>query len=106
FHGRTTTVISFSTEEGYRKGFGPYTPGFKHVPFGDVVALEAAITPNTAAFITEPIQGEAGIVTPPEGWLKQVRAICKKHNVLLILDEVQSGLGRTGKMFAFQHEID
>ncbi|MCC7259968.1 MAG: ornithine--oxo-acid transaminase [Alphaproteobacteria bacterium] len=106
FHGRTTTIISFSSDEEYKQGFGPFTPGFKDVPFGDITALEAAITPNTCAFLTEPIQGEAGIVLPPEGWLKQVQALCRKHNVLLITDEIQSGLGRTGKLFAFQHEID
>lgn len=106
FHGRTTTIIGFSSEPLYREGFGPFAPGFKEIPFGDAEALEKAITPNTAAFLTEPVQGEAGIIVPPEGWLKKVQAICKKHNVLLILDEVQTGLARTGKMFAFQHEID
>lgn len=104
FHGRTTTVISFSTEPDYRKNFGPFTPGFRAVPFGDLKAIEASITPNTAAVLIEPIQGEAGIKTPPTGFLRDLRAICDKHNVLLILDEVQSGLGRTGKMFCFQHE--
>ncbi len=104
FHGRTTTIISFSTEPDYRKGFGPFTPGFVHVPFGDAAAIEKAITPNTAGIIMEPIQGEAGIVVPPDGYLKKIREICTKHNILFILDEVQSGLGRTGKMFAFQHE--
>jgi len=104
FHGRTTTVISFSTELEYQRGFGPLTPGFKAIPFGDARALKEAITPNTCAFLVEPIQGEAGIIVPPKGWLKEVREICTKNNVLLILDEVQSGLGRTGKMFAFQHE--
>jgi len=104
FHGRTTTIISFSTEPLYQKDFGPLTPGFKAIPFGDAEALERAITPNTCAFLVEPIQGEAGIIVPPEGWLSDIRQICTKHNVLLILDEVQSGLGRTGKMFAFQHE--
>jgi len=104
FHGRTTTIISFSTDESTRKDFGPFTAGFKTVPFGDAKALEAAITPNTCAFLVEPIQGEAGIIVPPAGWLKDVAAICKKHNVLLILDEIQSGLGRTGKMFAFEHD--
>jgi ornithine--oxo-acid transaminase len=104
FHGRTTTVISFSTIAEYKKDFGPLTPGFKAIPFGDAKALEEAITPNTCAFLVEPIQGEAGIIVPPEGWQKEIRRICTKHNVLLILDEVQSGLGRTGKMFAFQHE--
>ncbi len=104
FHGRTTTVISFSTEPDYRKNFGPFTPGFRAVPFGDLKAIEASITPNTAAVLIEPIQGEAGIKTPPAGFLRDLRALCDKHNVLLILDEVQSGLGRTGKMFAYQHE--
>lgn len=104
FHGRTTTIISFSTEPDYQKDFGPLTPGFKAIPFGDAQALEAAITPNTCAFIVEPIQGESGVIVPPAGWLKEVRRICTKHNVLLILDEIQSGLGRTGKMFCHQHE--
>jgi len=104
FHGRTTTVISFSSEPKYRKGFGPFTPGFRHIPFGDAEALEKAITPNTCAFLVEPMQGEAGIIVPPKGWLLRVREICTRHNVLLILDEVQTGLGRTGKMFAFGHE--
>ena len=106
FHGRTTTIISFSSDEEYKEGFGPFTPGFREVPFGDAQALEGAITENTCAFIVEPMQGEAGIIIPPKGWLKEVQAICKKHNVLLILDEIQCGLGRTGKTFAFQHEID
>ncbi len=104
FHGRTTTVVSFSTEEDYRKGFGPFTPGFRVIPFGDVKALEEAITPNTAAFLVEPIQGEAGIIIPPDGFLTEAYNICKKNNVLFILDEIQSGLGRAGKMFAFQYE--
>lgn len=104
FHGRTTTIISFSSDDEYKKDFGPFTPGFKIVPYGDTKALEAAITPNTVAFLVEPMQGEAGIVMPPKGWLKDVAAICKKHNVLLILDEIQTGLGRTGKLFAFQHD--
>lgn len=104
FHGRTTTVISFSSDEEYRRGFGPFTPGFKLVPFGDAKAFEKAITPNTCAFLVEPIQGEAGIRIPPAGYLSQVAEICKKHKILLILDEIQSGLGRTGKMFAFEHE--
>ncbi len=104
FHGRTTTVISFSSEPLYQKDFGPLTPGFKIIPFGDAKALEEAITPNTCAFLVEPIQGEAGIIVPPKGWLTDIRRICTEKNVLLILDEVQSGLGRAGKMFAFQHE--
>ena len=96
FSGRTTTVISFSSEAQYRDGFGPFTPGFVTVPFGDSAALERAITPNTAAFLVEPIQGEAGIVLPPAGYLKRAREICSRHNVLLICDEVQTGMGRTG----------
>jgi ornithine--oxo-acid transaminase len=104
FHGRTTTVISFSTEPDYREGFGPFTPGFRAVPFGDLAAVERAITPDTVAVLVEPIQGEAGIIVPPAGFLTGLRRICDAHNVLLILDEVQSGLGRTGAWFAFQHE--
>jgi ornithine--oxo-acid transaminase len=106
FHGRTTTIISFSSEPSYKDGFGPLTTGFITIPFGDADALEAAITPDVCAFLVEPIQGEGGIIIPPAGWLKKVQKICKKNNVLLILDEVQTGLGRSGKMFAFQHEID
>jgi ornithine--oxo-acid transaminase len=104
FHGRTTTVISFSTEPDYREGFGPFTPGFRAVPFGDLAAVERAITPDTVAVLVEPIQGEAGIIVPPAGFLIGLRRICDAHNVLLILDEVQSGLGRTGAWFAFQYE--
>ena len=104
FHGRTTTIISFSSEPDYRDGFGPFTPGFRSVPFGDLAALEQAITPETAAVLVEPIQGEAGIIIPPAGWLNGVRRLCDAYNVLLILDEVQSGLGRTGAWFAFEHE--
>lgn len=104
FHGRTTTIISFSTEDSYRSGFDPFTPGFVHVNFGDEKDLEKAITPNTCAFIVEPIQGEAGIIVPHQDYLKNVKKICEKNNVLLIVDEVQSGLCRTGKMFAFQHD--
>jgi len=104
FHGRTTTIISFSTEPDYRKNFGPFTPGFRPVPFDDIKAVEAAITPNTAAIMFEPIQGEAGIKVPREGFLKELRDLCDRKNVLLILDEVQSGLGRTGRMFCYQHE--
>ncbi|MCX6560262.1 MAG: ornithine--oxo-acid transaminase [Candidatus Aminicenantes bacterium] len=104
FHGRTTTVISFSTEPAYRKDFGPFTPGFPIVPFNDAEALERAITPNTAAFLVEPIQAEAGILIPNPGYLKKVREICTRRNVLFIADEIQTGLGRTGKLFAFQHE--
>jgi ornithine--oxo-acid transaminase len=104
FAGRTTTIVGFSSEAQYRDGFGPYTPGFARVPFGDAAALEAAITPHTAAFIVEPIQGEAGIVVPPAGYLKAVREICTRHDVLMICDEVQTGLGRTGRMLACDHE--
>jgi len=104
FHGRTVTIVGFSTEEQYRDGFGPFTPGFVTIPYGDTNALEAAITPNTVAFLVEPIQGEAGIVLPPDGYLKQVRQICDRHNVLLIADEIQTGLGRTGQLFACDWE--
>jgi ornithine--oxo-acid transaminase len=104
FHGRTVTVISFSTEPLYRKDFGPFTPGFKVIPFGDAEALEKAITPNTAAFLVEPIQAEAGILIPTPGYLSKVREICSKNNVLFIADEIQTGLGRTGKLFAWEHE--
>ncbi|WP_372663526.1 ornithine--oxo-acid transaminase [Cohnella sp.] len=100
FHGRTITVTSFSSEPSYREDFGPFTPGFILVPYGDIAALEAAITPNTAAFLVEPIQGEAGIVIPPEGYMSQAAALCKQHNVLLMADEIQTGFGRTGKRFA------
>ena len=104
FHGRTTTVISFSSEPQYKANFGPLTPGFKIIPFGDTSALENAITPNTAAFLVEPVQGEAGIIFPPEGYLSKCAEICKKNNVLLICDEIQTGLGRTGKLLACDHE--
>jgi ornithine--oxo-acid transaminase len=104
FHGRTVTIVSFSTDEQYRDGFGPFTPGFKIIPFGDAAALRDAITPETCAFLVEPIQGEAGIVIPPAGFLKEAAAICREHRVLLIADEIQSGLGRTGKLFAYMHE--
>jgi ornithine--oxo-acid transaminase len=104
FHGRTITIISFSPEEQYRDGFGPFTPGFELIPFGDAAALEAAITPNTVAFMVEPIQGEGGVVVPPQGYLKKAREICDRHNILLITDEIQSGLGRTGKLLAAEHE--
>ena len=104
FHGRTVTIVSFSTDEQYRDGFGPFTPGFKVIPFGDARALREAITPNTCAFLVEPIQGEAGIVIPPEGFLREASAICRKNDVLLMADEIQSGLGRTGKLFAYMHE--
>jgi len=104
FHGRTTTVISFSTEPLYKDDFGPFTPGFKVVPYGDLAAFEAAITPNTAAFLVEPIQGEAGVLIPPDGYLKGAMELCKKNNVLLMADEIQTGLGRTGKLFASEYE--
>jgi ornithine--oxo-acid transaminase len=104
FHGRTTTIVGFSSEPAYRDGFGPFAPGFRAVPFGDLAALERAITPDTVAVLVEPIQGEAGIIVPPKGWLAGVRQLCTTNHVLLILDEVQSGLGRTGAWFAFQHE--
>src|SRR5207237_8381332 len=104
FAGRTTTIVGFSSEAQYRDGFGPFAPGFASVPFGDAAALEAAITPHTAAFIVEPIQGEAGIVVPPPGYLKAVREICTRHDVLMICDEVQTGLGRTGRLLASDHE--
>ncbi len=104
FAGRTTTIVGFSTEAQYRDGFGPFAPGFSAVPFGDAQALEAAITPHTAAFIVEPIQGEAGIIVPPPGYLRAVREICTRHNILMICDEVQTGLGRTGALLACDHE--
>jgi ornithine--oxo-acid transaminase len=104
FHGRTISIVSFSTDEQYRDGFGPFTPGFKIIPFGDAAALRAAITPNTCAFLVEPIQGEAGIVIPPAGFLKEAAKLCQENRVLLMLDEIQSGLGRTGKLFAYMHE--
>jgi ornithine--oxo-acid transaminase len=104
FHGRTVTIISFSTEPSYRNDFGPFTPGFVVVKYGDAAALEKAITPNTAAVMLEPIQGEAGVIVPPPGYLKQVAEICKQNNVLFIADEIQTGLARTGKLFACQHE--
>jgi len=104
FHGRTTTVISFSSEDAYKKGFGPLTPGFVEVEYGDAEALKSAITPNTCAFLFEPIQGEAGVNVPPEGYLKKVREICSENQVLMVDDEIQTGFGRTGKRFCYQHE--
>ncbi len=104
FHGRTTTIVSFSTEEFYREMFGPFTPGFKIVPFGDAEAVKAAITPNTAAVMLEPIQGENGVIIPPDGYLRQVADACKENNILFIADEIQTGLCRTGKWFATQYE--
>ncbi len=104
FHGRTLMIVGFSTDPTARGGFGPFAPGFKVIPFGDADALEAAITPNTVGFLVEPIQGEAGVIIPPDGYLKAVREICSRHNVMLILDEIQTGLGRTGKLLAEEHE--
>ena len=104
FHGRTSTIVGFSSEEQYREGFGPYADGFVSIPFRDTEALEKAITPETAAFLVEPIQGEAGIIMPPEGYLTEALRICRKHNVLMVVDEVQTGLGRTGKVLAVHHE--
>ena len=104
FHGRTITIISFSTDAQYRDGFGPFTPGFKIVPYGDAGAVIDAITPNTCAFLVEPIQGEAGIVVPPAGFLQETWEACRRNNVLFMADEIQSGLGRTGKLFTYMHE--
>ena len=104
FHGRTTTIVGFSSEEQYREDFGPFTPGFTLVDFGDLDALRVAITPNTVALLVEPIQAEAGIIVPPAGYLAAARALCRERNVLFVLDEIQTGLGRTGKMFAYDHE--
>ena len=104
FHGRTTTIVGFSTEPQYREDFGPFCGGFVHVPYGDARALEAAITPETAAFLVEPVQGEAGIVVPPEGYLAECARICRERGVLLLVDEVQTGLGRTGRILACEHE--
>lgn len=104
FHGRTITIVGFSTDPTARSGFGPFTPGFKVIPFGDSAALEAAITPNTVGFMVEPIQGEAGVIIPPNGYLGEVKEICNRRNVTLIFDEIQTGLGRTGKLLADRHE--
>ena len=104
FHGRTISVISWSSEAQYKEGFGPLTPGFKVVPFGDAAAVEKAITPNTCAIIVEPIQGEGGVIVPPQGYLTKLRELCTRHNVLMVADEVQTGLGRTGKLFACNWE--
>jgi ornithine--oxo-acid transaminase len=104
FHGRTVTIISFSSEEAYRNDFGPFTPGFNVIPYGDASILSEEITPNTAAVLIEPIQGEAGVIVPPDGYLQDIREICTQNNVLLIADEIQTGLGRTGKLFACDHE--
>ena len=100
FHGRTTTIVSFSTEEAYRDGFGPLTPGFVSIPYGDVEALKSAITSNTAAFMVEPIQGEGGVVVPPDGYIRETAALCRENHVLFVADEIQTGLGRSGRMFA------
>ena len=104
FHGRTITIVSFSTEPLYKDAFGPHTPGFVTVPYGDVKAIEKAITPNTAAILIEPIQGEAGVIVPPPGYLQAIADLCRKHDMLFIADEIQTGLGRTGKLFACDHE--
>ncbi|MCA9949355.1 MAG: ornithine--oxo-acid transaminase [Anaerolineales bacterium] len=104
FAGRTTTIISFSSEPQYKADFGPLTPGFKLIPYGDAAALEAAITPNTVAFLVEPIQGEGGVVVPPDGYLRAAAGVCARHNVLFVADEIQTGFGRTGKLFGCDHE--
>ena len=104
FHGRTTTIVSFSADPEYRFGFGPFTPGFRILPYGDIEAVKAAMNPNVAAILVEPIQGEAGIVSPPAGFLRQLRELTTAHRALLMVDEIQSGLGRTGKIFCFEHE--
>ena len=103
FHGRTITIVGFSTDPTARTGFGPFTPGFKIIPFGDADALEEAITPHTVGFLVEPIQGEAGVIIPPDGYLQSAREICSRNNVVLVLDEIQTGLGRTGKLLAEEH---
>ena len=104
FHGRTTTVVGFSSEKSYKRHFGPFTPGFKLIPYGDIEALAAAITPHTVAFLLEPIQGEGGVIIPPPGFLRQAADLCRQQNVLFVADEIQTGFGRTGKLFACQHE--
>ncbi|HVO31103.1 MAG TPA: aminotransferase class III-fold pyridoxal phosphate-dependent enzyme, partial [bacterium] len=104
FHGRTTTIVGFSSEEQYRDGFGPFTPGFRRIPYGDVAALEAAIGEDTVAFLVEPIQAEAGVRVPPDGWLARASALCRSRGVLVMTDEIQTGLGRTGQMFCAEHE--
>ncbi len=104
FHGRTTTIVGFSSEPQYKADFGPFAPGFVMIPYGDVAALEAAITPNTVGFMVEPIQGEGGVVVPPDGYLRAAKDVCERHNVLFIADEIQTGLGRTGKLLACEHE--
>lgn len=104
FHGRTTTIVGFSSESQYRAGFGPFAPGFKIIPYNDTEALERNINENTIGFMVEPIQGEGGVIMPADGYLRRCSQICRKHNVLLILDEIQTGLGRTGKLFAYEYE--
>ena len=104
FHGRTIAIISASTEPFYRDDFAPFTPGFVKVPYGDLGAIKAAINPNTAAIMLEPVQGEAGVIVPPQGYLSSVKKLCKENNILFMADEIQSGLGRTGKLFACDHE--
>ena len=104
FHGRTTTLVGLSSEEAYKDGFGPFTPGFTRIPYGDIGALRAAVTPHTCAVLLEPIQGEAGILVPPDGYLRAVAELCRRENVLLLADEIQTGLGRTGRLFACDHE--
>ncbi len=104
FHGRTTTIVGFSSEEQYRKGFGPFSPGFKMIPYSDIGALKQAITPNTVGFLVEPIQGEAGIIVPHEGYLKEAAEVLKANKILLMLDEIQTGLGRTGKLFCYEYD--
>ncbi len=104
FHGRTTTIVGFSSDEEYKQGFGPFTPGFVRIPYGDAKALEAAINPNTVGFLVEPIQGEGGVLVPPDGYLTEVREICTKAGILLAFDEIQTGFCRTGRRFCYQHE--
>ncbi|MCX5997220.1 MAG: ornithine--oxo-acid transaminase, partial [Chloroflexi bacterium] len=104
FHGRTVTIVGFSTEPQYRNGYAPFTPGFKVIPFGDARVLENAITPNTVAFLVEPIQGEAGVIVPPAGYLKEVRRVCTQHDIILMTDEIQTGLGRTGRLLDEEYE--
>ncbi len=104
FHGRTTTIVGFSDEEQYRDGFGPFAPGFRLLPYGDIGAIRCAMNPNVVALLVEPIQGESGIIIPPDGYLRGIEALCHEHRALFMVDEIQSGLGRTGRLFAFQHE--
>jgi ornithine--oxo-acid transaminase len=104
FHGRTLAIVGFSTDPGARRNFGPFAPGFRVIPYGDAAAFEAAVTPNTVAILVEPIQGEAGVIIPPDGYLRAVRAVCTRERVIMILDEIQTGLGRTGKLLAEEHE--